>query len=236
MCRFLLSLAVLTLTLPLHANELRSTSWDVAIDITWQNESSSPVDLYWVDYDGVEQFATAIPPGGNTGGTSYATHVFVFKQNGRVVSQFQLQDYPRKQTHVVASDREINRVDDLASQILQYVNAERAAAGLAPMTMLPVLNQFATQHSQSMANGAVPFGHDSFNARIQSAAQTAGEAFRGGAENVAYRFDRDAKAVVEQWMNSPGHRANILGSFSKIGIGVATKSDGAVYFTQMFLL
>ena len=54
------------------------------------------------------------------------------------------------------------------------------------------------------------------------------------AENVA-SGQRSAKEVVEGWMNSEGHRANILqGNYTEIGIGVAKAANGALYYTQVF--
>jgi len=53
-------------------------------------------------------------------------------------------------------------------------------------------------------------------------------------ENIA-SGQRTPEAVVTAWMNSEGHRANILSSnFSKIGVGYATNSNGTPYWTQIF--
>ncbi len=53
-------------------------------------------------------------------------------------------------------------------------------------------------------------------------------------ENVAMGY-RDAAAVMDGWMNSPGHRANILNCDAKaIGVGLAKASDGSPYWTQLF--
>jgi uncharacterized protein YkwD len=59
--------------------------------------------------------------------------------------------------------------------------------------------------------------------------------FSAAAENIAYG-QRSAQEVMNSWMNSPGHKANILSkSYTQIGVGVAKKSNGTMYFTQMFL-
>ncbi|MBO3740117.1 CAP domain-containing protein, partial [Actinoplanes flavus] len=53
-------------------------------------------------------------------------------------------------------------------------------------------------------------------------------------ENIAYGY-RTATDVVTGWMNSPGHRANILNCKSKtVGVGVAYATDGTPYYTQDF--
>lgn len=53
-----------------------------------------------------------------------------------------------------------------------------------------------------------------------------------GAENIAYGYTPET--VVDAWISSPGHRANLLGSYSHIGIGFARADDGTEYFTQDF--
>lgn len=63
--------------------------------------------------------------------------------------------------------------------------------------------------------------------------------WRGCGENVAYSLGHPdpARIMVEGWMNSPGHRSNILNaSFTHSGLGVALDKDGAYYGTQVFAL
>ena len=57
--------------------------------------------------------------------------------------------------------------------------------------------------------------------------------FQAAAENVAYGFD-DVDSVMAGWMRSPGHRRNILGKFSEIGVGRAIARDGASYWCVTF--
>ena len=62
-----------------------------------------------------------------------------------------------------------------------------------------------------------------------------GISYRTAAENIAYG-QKTAKAVMDAWMNSSGHRANILNANVKeIGVGAATSSGGTIYWTQMFV-
>ena len=51
--------------------------------------------------------------------------------------------------------------------------------------------------------------------------------------NVGYKDP--ARAAVEGWKNSPGHRKNMLGKFSLTGIGIARGKKGAYFFTQIFI-
>jgi uncharacterized protein YkwD len=62
--------------------------------------------------------------------------------------------------------------------------------------------------------------------------------FRRIAENIAYNWgvEDPATFVIERWMNSPGHRENILGKqYKDSAIGVFVKPNGAVYITQEFI-
>ncbi len=62
-----------------------------------------------------------------------------------------------------------------------------------------------------------------------------GISYRTAGENIA-SGQRTAQAVVTAWMNSEGHRKNILNpNFTEIGVGYATKSNGTPYWTQMFI-
>ncbi len=60
-----------------------------------------------------------------------------------------------------------------------------------------------------------------------------GYSFQGAGENVAYGFDR-VDLVMSAWMKSPGHRRNILGDYSEIGVGRAIAQAGASYWCVTF--
>lgn len=117
--------------------------------------------------------------------------------------------------------------------ILFYVNQYRAKRGLKPLKMNLMMSKEAETHSREMANHKVGFGHKDFNKRIKHLYSEIKDC-RGGAENVAYNY-KDAQDVVKNWMTSPGHRRNIMGSYNLTGIGLARDSRGKIYFTQIFL-
>lgn len=59
--------------------------------------------------------------------------------------------------------------------------------------------------------------------------------YTAAAENIALG-QKTPQEVMNAWMNSPGHRSNILGaSFDQIGVGVARAKNGTYYWTQMFI-
>jgi uncharacterized protein YkwD len=116
--------------------------------------------------------------------------------------------------------------------IFARVNSDRAANGLGPLAWNPQLACLATDHSNTMATTG-DFSHRDLSATIRDPAY-AGYASLG--ENILVGpSNMTGDAMEDAWMNSPGHRANILSAnFDSIGIGIATSTDGRVWATQNF--
>ncbi|MGW3565961.1 CAP domain-containing protein [Streptomyces sp. NPDC000941] len=121
-----------------------------------------------------------------------------------------------------------------AEEVRALTNAERAAAGLPPLAPDPDLTVAAQRHSEDMVardfySHTAPEGSQPWDR-----AAAAGCRHRGIGENIACG-QRTPSEVVRGWMDSPGHRANILKpEFSHIGIGYATGSRAGTYWTQLF--
>ncbi|MFD8388607.1 sigma-70 family RNA polymerase sigma factor [Streptomyces sp. NPDC059680] len=122
---------------------------------------------------------------------------------------------------------------DVAGQVLALVNKERANVGCGPLAEDAQLQKAAQNHSDDMAarhffDHTNPDGADP-GQRITAA----GYRWSTYGENIA-QGQQTASAVMESWMNSPGHRANILNcSFKDIGVGVH-KGAGGPWWTQDF--
>jgi uncharacterized protein YkwD len=116
-------------------------------------------------------------------------------------------------------------------QILQLINDHRTSIGKPALVKKQVIWQQANGHSLDMASGRVPFGHDGFDARIATIRAALGSG--SGAENVAMGYN-SAAAVVNAWLGSAGHRANIEGSSTRTGISAVQTSTGTWYYTQIF--
>ncbi|WP_448626933.1 CAP domain-containing protein [Geodermatophilus sp. URMC 64] len=116
-------------------------------------------------------------------------------------------------------------------QVLALVNQERAAAGCGPLVADDGLAALARAFSADMRDRGF-FSHDDPDGLSPfDRGDRAGVTVMG--ENIAYG-QADAAAVMSDWMNSPGHRANILNcSFSRIGVGVAHGAGGP-WWTQDF--
>lgn len=121
----------------------------------------------------------------------------------------------------------------MAKAVLFYVNQHRQSVGLPPLQLNTTLCDIARNHSINMADGTVPFSHDGFEERVSEAWKLIPPQ-SPAAENIAEGV-KSAKAVVNLWLRSPGHRRNIEGNYTIMGLGIATNEKGIVYFTQMFL-
>lgn len=117
--------------------------------------------------------------------------------------------------------------------VLKYVNEVRAKHHLGPLKMNALMSQEAYRHSIAMSTHQIPFGHIGFDKRIKTLYRDIPKA-NGGSENVA-AGKWNARQVVDGWMNSPGHRRNILGHYHLTGIGISRDKQGRIYYTQLFL-
>jgi uncharacterized protein YkwD len=118
------------------------------------------------------------------------------------------------------------------AQVLTLVNRERAAAGCAAVTADTRLAALARAHSADMRDRAF-FSHTNPDGQDPWARAAAAGIGNLRAENIA-RGQADAASVMTAWMNSAGHRANILNcSLHSLGVGVATGSGGP-WWTQDF--
>lgn len=120
---------------------------------------------------------------------------------------------------------------DYASQVVALVNAERAKYGLSALKVDSRVQQAAQVRAKETVQS---FSHTRPNGSSFSTALTeAGVSYTRSGENIAYG-QSTPQQVVQAWMNSPGHRANILNeNFTTIGVGY-TVSGGTAYWAQLF--
>lgn len=138
---------------------------------------------------------------------------------------------PQVTSTPVVSNTKTPQNNDFVSQVVQLVNAERAKAGLSPITLDTTLSKAAQIRAKETVNY---FSHTRPNGSTFSSAITEqGISFRGAGENIAYG-QKTPQEVMNGWMNSAGHRANILNAnFTKIGVGYY-QQNGVNYWTQLF--
>lgn len=124
--------------------------------------------------------------------------------------------------------------------VFELVNDERARYGLSRLAWVERAADSARYHSHDMAANNF-FAHMDRNGKRASArADEFGLSdWRRIGENIAWLTGANdtATRVVRLWMESPGHRDNILNrSYRESGVGLARASDGKVFFTQVFIL
>jgi len=145
------------------------------------------------------------------------------------------QEYDRARGQASSYGDLVTRMYDpgfLGRKALDDTNVFRGQQHAPPLRWSQALADIATGHAQQMARGEMPFSHKGFDERVRrypfphmSAAENL--AMNGGVADAA-------GMAVQGWINSPGHRKNLLGAFDLCGIGVARSAGGQFFFTQLF--
>ena len=121
-------------------------------------------------------------------------------------------------SYATAAEKAQLKLISVEQKIVDQTNAERARHNLPPLTICPNLMRSARTHATWMTRVR----------RLQHTSQPV-------AENIAMG-QRTSGEAVRSWMNSPGHRANILNaSYRRIGVAAYTAPDGTAYWCQQFL-
>lgn len=140
--------------------------------------------------------------------------------------------YPGQKIYVPSINSDIKSME---SEVARLVNVQRANAGLAPLKLNWEMSRVARIKSQDMINKNY-FSHISptYGSPF-SMMEDYGIRFSAAGENIAMG-QRTPQEVMNAWMNSSGHRANILNpSYNQIGVGLAKTSSGVCYWTQEFI-
>lgn len=146
-------------------------------------------------------------------------------------------DALRSKKMMTTEDIERLRVEEnkiaFAKRALELTNQFRRSQGKSDLAWSQNLCDVGMPHSKNMAEHKVPFGHAGFSQR--AAAIRFGT--QGVYENVAYcggySEGEIPKVIVDGWINSPGHRKNLLSNSNICGIAVYRAPDGNWYFTQL---
>lgn len=121
-----------------------------------------------------------------------------------------------------------------AQAVLKIVNQERSKQGLKALILDKQLNKVAQLKAEDMKKNNY-FDHNSPTLGSPfDLMRSQGVSYRTAGENIA-AGQQSAQAVMESWMNSSGHRANILnGNYTKLGVGFATGGSYGTYWVQEF--
>ena len=139
---------------------------------------------------------------------------------------------PKPDTGTSTPGTSTDNVSEYEKRVVELVNIERARYGLPALKLNPELSAIARAKSQDMKDKNY-FSHTSptYGSPFQMM-KSFGIKYNTAGENIAYGY-RTPEAVVNGWMNSEGHRANILNSsYKEIGVGYVASGN---YWTQMFI-
>ena len=139
----------------------------------------------------------------------------------------------------LAASPSLDQASAIERSAFEKTNQARTANGLSALSWDPELCRLARIHSEDMARKGY-FAHetpDGLQLKDRARAMGMGR-FRVIGENIAYNkgYDDPGAFAVERWMNSGGHRANMLYvGFQASAIGSYISGDGSVYLTQVFI-
>jgi len=154
------------------------------------------------------------------------------------IPDMELPDTPTPETPELPETPEVDTPEDNttlshAEQVVTLVNAERAKEGLAPLsidTKVQAAAQVRAVESEQSFSHTRPNGSS-----FATALKEQNVSYRRAGENIAWG-QRSPEEVVNAWMNSSGHRANIMNpNFTKIGVGYYRNSKGLNYWSQLFI-
>jgi uncharacterized protein YkwD len=124
----------------------------------------------------------------------------------------------------------------VAADVIRLTNDQRARNGLAPLAMNARLMEAARLHASQMASYQ-RLEHTIAEARyptMQTRLAAAGYSYARAAENIAWN-QSGPQSVVTTWMNSSGHRTNILNAeLTQMGAAMARSAKGEPYWIQVF--
>ena len=129
---------------------------------------------------------------------------------------------------------------DLEKQTFALINQKRAEFGLQPIVWNDEVAKIARLHSENMAKFNF-FSHTGIDGKMVNdrADELGVTKWTAMGENIAYNrgYEKPLECAVEKWLESPGHRENLLnGRWKESAIGIAVTANGTYYFTQVFLV
>jgi len=122
--------------------------------------------------------------------------------------------------------------NDVELKLVSLINNHRASMGLNTLEVINHISFKSEEHNIYMIDNNV-VNHDYFQQRSNNLVQVLGA--ERVSENVAYNY-QSAESVMIAWLNSPGHRNNIEGDYTHLGISVTVDANtGKKYYTNMFM-
>lgn len=245
-------IAILLVLLTVGNTGYAQSPWDrtdVAPDHDWKITFNSKIDFNSINQENIfvmqdsqnvqpiqiipnadqKSITIEAPPNGYEKGKSYTLYILdsVKSANGTPLKKQITMQFTIKKDIVVENNYE--------HEVLRLVNVEREKNGLAPLNLYEELSDVAREKSNDMKiNNYFDHTSPTYGSPFDMMAQF-GITYRAAGENIAAGYPTPQE-VVTGWMNSPGHRANILNpGFTHIGIGYVNGGSYGTYWTQMFV-
>jgi uncharacterized protein YkwD len=136
----------------------------------------------------------------------------------------------------VSNPAPVQQAPDLAALVAEVIeehNRIRAEAGLNALKPNAELEAAAKAHADDMAARAKMSHIGADGSSPKDRIDRTGYQYQTVAENVAYG-QRKAQVVMDMWMDSPGHKKNIVGDFSEVGVACAVDKEGLIYYSAEF--
>ena len=117
-------------------------------------------------------------------------------------------------------------------KLVTLINNYRTSIGLNTLQVINHISYKSQEHNIYMIDNNV-VNHDYFQQRSNNLIQVLGAEKVG--ENIAYNY-QTAESAISAWLNSPGHKANIEGDYTHLGISITVdETTGKKYYTNMFI-
>ncbi|ESU25283.1 allergen V5/Tpx-1 family protein [Flavobacterium limnosediminis JC2902] len=127
-------------------------------------------------------------------------------------------------------DNEYN-YSQIELDVANLINQHRLSKGLNPLEKINHISNVSESHDEYMIS-INTLTHALFAQREENLRTALGAVAVG--ENIAYNYST-AQSVVDAWINSPAHKANMEGNYTHFGISVRIDNDGKKYFTNLFI-
>ena len=115
-------------------------------------------------------------------------------------------------------------------ETMALINAYRVSIGLNELKEINHISFKSEEHDNYMITNNV-VNHDDFVSRSENIMKVLGA--KSVAENIAYNYN-SPQAVLDAWLKSPAHKANIEGNFTHFGLAIRVSVDGKKYYTNIF--
>mmetsp|Transcript_2073 Transcript_2073/g.4752 ORF Transcript_2073/g.4752 Transcript_2073/m.4752 type:complete len:557 (-) Transcript_2073:252-1922(-) len=152
----------------------------------------------------------------------------------RVYTVSDLQDMAKQRQKAVSNFGNKHELDKIGKEALKFTNEFRAKHGKPPLSWHQALCDIGRVHSKDMGDGKVPFSHTGFKERVAQYPFHHYAAAENLAMNAGIPEAQVARVAVNGWIDSPGHRKNLLSQQTLCGIGVYRNHRGQYYLTQLF--